>query len=128
MGWFVAAGIMRLIRSSMLDVLNSEYIRMARIKGVTEIRVVWKHALRNALLAPLTFAGVYFALMISSAIVTETVFAWPGIGRLAYEAVLFRDFPVIQGVVLTFAVLVIGVNIITDLLYAYVDPRVRSSA
>jgi peptide/nickel transport system permease protein len=125
LGWFVVAGMMRLLRSSLLEVLDSEYIKLARIKGVPEFNVIWKHALRNSLIPVVTFAGVYFALLISTAVVVETVFAWPGIGRLAYDAIRFRDFPVIQAVVLFAAVLVIMLSLIVDVLYAVLDPRIR---
>ncbi len=125
LGWFVVAGMMRLLRSSLLDVLDAEFIKLARVKGVPEWRVVMKHALRNALIPLLTFGGMYFALMISTAVVVETVFAWPGVGRLAYDAVRYRDFPVTQGVVLVTAVLVVVINLAIDILYAWVDPRIR---
>ncbi|HYY15493.1 MAG TPA: ABC transporter permease [Gammaproteobacteria bacterium] len=128
LGWFVVAGIMRLLRSSMLDVLDSEFVKMARIKGVAERWVVWKHALRNALIPVVTFGAIYFAILVTTAIVVETVFAWPGMGRLTYEAITSRDFPVIQAVVLTTAVIVIAVNLGVDILYAYLDPRIRYHA
>ena len=125
LGWFVAAGIMRLLRSSMLEVLDSEFVKMARIKGLSERKVIWKHALRNALTAVVTFSGMYFAILITAAIVVETVFAWPGIGRLVYEGIVYRDFPVVQGVVLTAAAIIVVVNLVVDMLYAYIDPRIR---
>jgi peptide/nickel transport system permease protein len=125
LGWFVVAGMARLLRSSMLDVLDSEFVKLARIKGVAERWVVWKHALRNALIPVVTFGALYFAILVTTAIVVETVFAWPGMGRLTYEAITSRDFPVIQAVVLTTAVIVIAVNLAVDILYAYLDPRIR---
>jgi ABC-type dipeptide/oligopeptide/nickel transport system permease component len=125
LGWFVVAGVMRLLRSSMLEVLDSEFVKMARIKGVSARAVIWKHALRNALIPVLTFGGVYFAILITAAILVEVVFAWPGMGRLVYEAIIFRDFPIIQGVVLTTACVVVLVNLLVDLVYAYIDPRIR---
>lgn len=125
LGWFVVAGMMRLLRSSLLEVLDSEYVKFARIKGVPEWLVIWKHAMRNALIAVVTLGGVYFALLLSTAVIVETVFAWPGMGRLAYDAVRFRDFPVIQGVVLITAILVVTTNLAIDLLYAWIDPRIR---
>jgi peptide/nickel transport system permease protein len=124
MGWFVVAGIMRLLRSSMLDVLDSEFVKMARVKGVRERWVIWKHALRNALIPVVTFGALYFSILVTTAIVVETVFAWPGVGRLTYEAITSRDFPVIQAVVLTTALLVVVVNLGVDILYAYLDPRI----
>jgi ABC-type dipeptide/oligopeptide/nickel transport system permease component len=125
LGWFVVAGLMRLLRSGMLEVLDSEYVKLARIKGVAERRVVWLHALRNALIPVITFAGLYFAILVTTAIVVETVFAWPGLGRLAYEGISARDFPVIQAVVLTTAAIVAVVNLGVDCLYAVIDPRIR---
>jgi len=125
LGWFVLAGIMRLLRSSLLEVLDSDFVRTARAKGVPEAGVVWRHALRNALIPVVTFAGVYFAILVTTAIVVETVFAWPGMGRLAYEAITARDFPVIQAVVLVTALVVVVANFTVDLLYVYLDPRIR---
>jgi len=125
LGWFVVAGMMRLLRSAMLEVLDSEYVKLARVKGVGESQVVWVHALKNALIPVITFAGIYFAILVTTAIVVETVFAWPGLGRLAYEGISSRDFPVIQAVVLTTAVIVAVVNLAVDCLYAVIDPRIR---
>lgn len=125
LGWFVVAGLMRLLRSGMLEVLDSDYVKMARINGVIERRVIWRHALKNALIPVVTFAGIYFAILVTTAIVVETVFAWPGMGRLAYEAIAGRDFPVIQAVVLITAVIVAAVNFGVDCLYALIDPRIR---
>jgi ABC-type dipeptide/oligopeptide/nickel transport system permease component len=123
--FFILPGIMRLIRSSMLDVLDSEYVKLARIKGLPERRVIWKHALRNALIAPLTAAGFIFALLITGTVVIETVFGWPGVGRLLVEAVMGLDFPIVQGVILMVAVVVLLVNLLVDILYAYIDPQIR---
>jgi len=125
LGWFVVAGMMRLLRSGMLEVLDSEYVKLARLKGVAERRVIWVHALKNALIPVVTFAGIYFAILVTTAIVVETVFAWPGLGRLAYDGITSRDFPVIQAVVLTTAVIVAAVNLAVDCLYALIDPRLR---
>ena len=125
LGWFVVAGMMRLLRSGMLEVLDSEYVKLARVKGVVEHRVVWMHALKNALIPVVTFAGIYFSILVTTAIVVETVFAWPGLGRLAYEGISSRDFPVIQAVVLTTAAIVAVVNLSVDCLYAVIDPRIR---
>ena len=125
MGWFITAGIMRLVRSSMLEVLGSDYVLFARVKGVSPSGVIWKHALRNALLPVVTFGGMYFALLIGGAVVIETVFAWPGIGRLAFLAVVDRDFTVIQGVVIVIAAIVAAVNLIVDIVYYWIDPRIR---
>ena len=125
MGLFTVAAVTRLTRSSMLEVLDSEYIKLARIKGVSEAIVIWKHALRNSLMPVITFMGTFFATMITGAVVIETVFSWPGIGRLAYESILNRDFPVMQGVILFMTTLYILANLIVDVLYAWVDPRIR---
>ncbi|MGD9804922.1 MAG: ABC transporter permease [Hyphomicrobiaceae bacterium] len=125
LGTFLTAGFMRLTRSSMLDVMESEYVKLARIKGLPETVVVWKHCLRNALIPVLTLWGVFVGNLITGAIVTETVFAWPGVGRLTYEAVIYRDFPLLQAVIILKAVLILSVNLLVDILYAYVDPRIR---
>jgi ABC-type dipeptide/oligopeptide/nickel transport system permease component len=125
LGVFLVAGMMRLVRSSVLEVLDSEFVKLARIKGLPWSVVVWKHCLRNALIPVVTLFGVYFSLLVTGAIVTETVFAWPGVGRLTYEAVIFRDYPLLQAVILMKAIIVLAVNLGVDILYAYLDPRVR---
>jgi len=125
LGTFLVAGFMRLIRSSMLEILDSEFVKLARIKGLSETTVIWKHCLRNALIPVLTLWGVFMAGLVTGAIVTETVFAWPGIGRLTYEAVIYRDFPLLQAVIIMAAVMIVFINLIVDILYAYVDPRIR---
>jgi peptide/nickel transport system permease protein len=127
LGTFLVAGFMRLIRSSMLEVLDSEFVKLARLKGLSEFVVVMKHCLRNALIPVLTLFGVFLATLITGAIVTETVFAWPGVGRLTFEAVLFRDYPLLQAVVILDAVFVLLITLAVDILYAYVDPRIRYS-
>ncbi len=127
LGWAAAGGQLRLVRSSMLDVLESEFIKLARAKGVSSTRVIWKHALRNALLAPLTFAGLTLAALITGAIVTETVFAWPGLGLLAYQAVQSSDYAILQGVMVVVTLFYILTSLIVDILYAYADPRIRYS-
>jgi peptide/nickel transport system permease protein len=125
LGWWLVAGIMRLLRSSLLEVLDSEFVKLARLKGLSEGRVIWKHALRNALIPVVTLGGIYMAILITAAILVETVFAWPGIGRLVYESIVFRDFPVVQAVVLLTAGFVIVTSLAVDILYAYLDPRIR---
>jgi len=127
LGAFLIAGFMRLVRSSMLGVMDSEYVKLARIKGLSELVVVWKHCLRNALIPVLTLWGVFVGNLITGAIITETVFAWPGIGRLTYEAVIFRDFPLLQAVIILKSMLILSINLVVDILYAYVDPRIRLS-
>ena len=125
MGIFLIAGITRLLRSSMLDALESEYIKLARIKGVSERVIIWKHAFRNSMLSPLSFVSVYVAILVTSAIVIEVVFAWPGLGRLAYEGIVKLDFLVVQGVVITGAALIIIANFVGEILYGYLDPRIK---
>jgi peptide/nickel transport system permease protein len=125
LAFFLMPGMLRLVRSSMLDVLGSEYVKLARIKGLPERTVIWKHALRNALIAPLTAAGAIFAGLITGAVILENVFAWPGVGRLLVTAVSGRDFPVVQGVTIMVAVVVLVINLLVDIAYAYVDPRIR---
>lgn len=127
LGLFTLAAVTRLVRASMLEALGSEYIKLARIKGLPEALVIWKHALANSLIPVITFMGTFFATMITGAVVIETVFAWPGIGRLAYESILARDFPVVQAVVLVITALFIAANLIVDLLYLLVDPRLRTT-
>jgi peptide/nickel transport system permease protein len=125
LGWYFAAAHMRLTRSSMLEVLGSEYVKLARIKGLPEALVIAKHALKNALIPVLTLAGINLVLMINVAVVVETVFAWPGIGRLLYEGIAFRDFPVVQAIVLLGGAMIVVVNLLVDVLYAVIDPRIR---
>jgi len=125
LSFYILPGMMRLVRSCMLDVLDTEYIKLARIKGLSESIIVWKHALRNAVITPLTTAGVLFANLIAGEVIIETVFNWPGIGRLSVEGLVARDFPIVQGVTLMVAGLVLAVNLLVDVLYAYVDPQIR---
>jgi peptide/nickel transport system permease protein len=125
LGWFQVAALMRLVRSAMLEVLDSEYVKLARIKGIAEWRVVWKHCLRNAAIPPLTLFGILAANVMTGAIVTETVFSWPGTGLLAVDAIRGRDYPVVQAVVILFACIYIGMNLLVDVLYAYLNPRIR---
>jgi peptide/nickel transport system permease protein len=125
LGWVFAAAHMRLTRSSMLEVLGSEYVKLARLKGLPEALVIAKHALKNALIPVLTLAGINLVLMVNVAVVVETVFAWPGVGRLLFEGINFRDFPVVQATVLLTGVMIVVVNFIVDLLYAVIDPRIR---
>ena len=125
LGWYFAAAHMRLTRSSMLEVLGSEYVKLARLKGLPELRVIAKHAFKNALIPVLTLAGINLVLMVNVAVVVETVFAWPGIGRLLYEGIAFRDFPVVQATVLLAGAMIVVVNLLVDVLYAVIDPRIR---
>ncbi len=125
LGWFSVAALMRLVRSAMLDVLDSEYIKLARIKGLAEWKVIWKHALRNAAIAPLTYFAIILGSLLVGSVSIETVFAWPGVGQLAFEATFARDYQVIQGIVLMFCVFFVAANFLADILYAYLDPRIR---
>jgi peptide/nickel transport system permease protein len=125
LGWFQVAAIMRLVRSSMLEVLDSEFVKLSRIKGLAEWKVVWKHCLRNAAIAPLTFFGIIAGVLMTGAVVTESVFSWPGTGLLVVDAVRARDFQVVQAVVIVFAGIFILTNLLVDIVYAYLDPRIR---
>ena len=125
MGWFLVAANMRLVRSAMLDVLDAEYIKLARAKGVPSTSVIWKHAFRNALIPPLTFAGVTLGSLVTGSVTTELVFAWPGLGLLAIRSTLLSDYPVLQGVVIIFTLLYVTAAFLVDVLYAYIDPRIR---
>src|SRR5438034_260764 len=127
LGWFAVAGLMRLTRSSMLDVLGSEYVKLARIKGLPERRVIWLHAFKNAALPVVTFAALLFVALLNGSIIVETVFGWPGLGLLVIEAVDSRDYPIVQTVVLFLSAMYIGVNLLVDVLYAYLNPRIRYS-
>ena len=125
MASFQIAALTRLTRSAMLDALRSEYIKLARLKGVSEFRIVWKHALRNAAIAPLTYFGLLTGSLLTGSVVIESVFAWPGTGLLSIEAIRGRDYPVVQAVVILFAVVFLLINYVVDALYALVDPRIR---
>lgn len=128
LGWFAVAGLMRLTRSSMLDVLGSEYVKLARIKGLPERTVIWKHAFGNAALPVVTFAALLFVSLLNGSIIVETVFGWPGLGLLVIEAVDARDYPIVQAVVLCLSAMYIGVNLLVDVLYAYLNPKIRYSS
>ncbi len=125
LGWFVVAGIMRITRSAMLDVLDSEYIKLARVKGVPEPAVIWRHALRNAAIPVVTFVGIILGNFLTGFVVVETIFAWPGIGLLAINAIQRNDFAVVQTIVLFGGVVFITINFLVDILYGYLDPRIR---
>ncbi len=125
LGWFLVAANTRLVRSSMLDVLDSDYIKMIRAKGMPNRVVIWKHALKNAALPIITLFAVNFALLLGGAVVTESIFAWPGIGRLLVESIFARDYTVIQTVVFFSATIIVIINTVVDLCYAWLDPRIR---
>ena len=124
LGLIQMAAFMRFTRSSLLEALRQDYVRTARAKGVPGARVVWRHALRNALIPVVTVVGLSLPVLVGGAVLTETVFAWPGIGRLAVGAVFERDYPIIMGVNLLVAAIVIGANLLTDIAYCLIDPRI----
>ncbi len=125
LGTASTAIIARMTRSSMLDVLRQDYVRTARAKGLLEKIVIYRHALRNALIPTVTVVGLQFGYMLAGAVLTESVFSWPGVGRLLVEAILFRDFPVVQSALLIIAIMFVLVNLMVDILYAFLDPRIR---
>jgi peptide/nickel transport system permease protein len=126
LGWYPVAAMTRMLRSSMLDVLDSDYILVERSLGISSQTVIWKYALRNAAVPLITIIGVYFATMLSGAFIVEVVFAWPGLGRAVVDAVLSRDFPVVQAGVLVIATLFVASNLVVDLSYGIIDPRIRN--
>lgn len=125
LGFRQVAVIMRLIRAGMLEILSGDYIRTARSKGLAERVVIYRHALRNAMLPTVTIFGLQIPEFLSMSVIIETVFAWPGMGRLLVDAVMKRDYTLVQGIVLVYALLVIVMNLVIDLLYAYIDPRIK---
>src|SRR5215831_11612882 len=118
-------GLLGLSRSSMLEVLGSEYIKLARLKGLPDVVVVAMHAFKNALIPVFTLAGVNMVVMVNAAVIIEVIFAWPGIGRLLFEGIFQRDFPLVQGVVIMAGFMIVGINLVVDILYAFIDPRIR---
>jgi peptide/nickel transport system permease protein len=125
LGTIPMAIIARTTRSSMLEILRQDFIRTERAKGLSERKVIYKHAIRNAMVPVVTVIGLNFGLLLSGAILTETVFSWPGVGRLVVNSVYARDYPLVIGCILVFALVFVIVNLITDLLYTYIDPRIR---
>ncbi|MCK5766926.1 MAG: ABC transporter permease, partial [Candidatus Atribacteria bacterium] len=125
LGTIPMATIARITRSSMLEILRQDFIRTERAKGLSERVVIYKHAVRNALIPVVTVIGLNFGLLLAGAILTETVFSWPGIGRYVVKAVGMRDYPAVQGCIMFFAFMFVIVNLITDLLYVYIDPRIK---
>src|ERR687886_99199 len=125
LGMFSTAYIARMTRSSMLEVLGRDYVRTARAKGLATSKVVVGHALRNALIPLVTVIGLQFGALLGGAVITETIFAWPGVGRLTIQAIQSKDLPLVQACVLLLAVIFVVVNLVVDLLYAYLDPRIR---
>jgi peptide/nickel transport system permease protein len=124
-GWYFSASLLRLTRSSMLEVMRSEYIKLARLKGLPETVVIAMHAFKNALIPVFTLAGVNLVVMVNAAVIVEVIFAWPGIGRLLFEGIFQRDFPLVQGVVVMAGFMIVGINLVVDILYALIDPRIR---
>lgn len=127
LGWIAAASYLRLVRSAMLEIFDSEFIKLARAKGVSNNAVIWKHGFRNALIAPLTFSALLLTGFITGAVVTESIFAIPGLGRLAFGSIQDNDFPVMVAVVMVFTTMYVVMNFLTDMLYALIDPRIRYS-
>jgi len=125
LGWYFSAAITRMTRSAMLDVLDSEYIKMARIKGMPEKRVILRHAFKNAAIPVLTLGAMQLTFMVMGTVVTESVFNWPGVGRLVVDSIFSRDYPMIQTCVLIFSALYVFMNLVVDISYAYIDPRIR---
>lgn len=125
LGWFFTAAIARLSRSAMLDVLDRDYIKMARIKGVSKYAVILKHAFKNALIPILTLGTLNFVFMLNGTVITETVFNWPGVGRMVVDAIFSRDFPLVQTCVLIGSFFFVFANLFVDILYAFIDPRIK---
>ncbi len=125
LGMYSMAIITRITRSTMLDSLNQDYVRTARAKGISEIKVITKHALRNSMIPVTTVIGLQFGSLLGGALLTETVFSWPGIGKYTVDCIIRSDFPVVQGVVLLVAVIYVIVNLLADIMYAFLDPRIR---
>jgi ABC-type dipeptide/oligopeptide/nickel transport system permease component len=128
LGAFPIANVARLTRASMLEVLGQDYVRTARSKGLAEAAVVWRHALRNALIPTVTIVGLQFGYMLGGAVLVEVVFAWPGLGRYLFQSIASRDYPAVQGVVLAVTAGYVLVNLLVDLAYGALDPRVRHGA
>jgi ABC-type dipeptide/oligopeptide/nickel transport system permease component len=125
LGAALAAILTRMVRSAMIEELSSDYVRTARAKGLSERRVLFRHALPNAMIPIITVVGLQFGALLAGTIVTETIFSWPGIGRIAVQAITERDYPLLQGCILVIALSCVLVNLLTDLIYAVIDPRVR---
>ena len=128
LGWFFSGAMLRITRSSMLEVIGSDYIKLVRLKGIPEWVVTAKHALKNSMIPILTLAGLNLLVMVNVAVVVEVVFNWPGVGQLLYDALVNRDFPIVQRVVLMSGLMIVMLNFVIDVLYAYTDPRIRLSS
>jgi peptide/nickel transport system permease protein len=127
LGWYFSGAMLRITRSGMLEVLGSDYIKLVRLKGVPERMVVAQHAFKNSMIPVLTFAGLNLLIMVNVAVVIEVIFNWPGVGQLLYDGLSNRDFPMVQGVVLMSGLMIVVLNFTIDVLYGYVDPRIRLS-
>jgi len=125
LAFFLIASHMRIVRSTMLEVLESDYIKMVRAKGLPTRMVIWKHAFKNASIPVFTLFFVNFAALIGGAVVTETIFSWPGVGHLLVQALIARDYPITQAVILFVAAIIVAINIFVDVMYAWLDPRIR---
>lgn len=125
LGASMAAILTRMIRSSLLNVLHEEYIRTARAKGLRELSILWKHSFKNALLPVITILGLQFGSLLAGSIITETIFSWPGIGRLTIQAIASRDYPLVQGCIMVIALGYVFINLIVDLVYMWIDPRIK---
>ena len=125
LGTAMAAILSRMVRAALLDVLGEDYIRTARAKGLSPLRILWRHALRNASLPVITLLGLQLGALLGGAVITETVFSWPGLGQLTVDSIQRRDYPVVQACVLLISLAYVMVNTLTDLVYAWLDPRVR---
>ncbi len=121
----ILAGTARLVRSSMIEVLDGEFVKLALIKGASRSTVIWKHCLRNALLPVASFVGVQLTFLLNGSVMIESVFAWPGVGRLIYQGIVQRDYPLVQGCILIVGSMAIALNLAVDVLYSYIDPRIR---
>ncbi|OAI39963.1 hypothetical protein AYO38_01325 [bacterium SCGC AG-212-C10] len=127
LAWYSMAALVRMTRSSMLDVMDTEFVRLARLKGLPERTVIWKHAFRNALLPILTLFSLQFVVFFSGSVIIENIFAWPGIGQLSIQAIQARDYPLVQTIVFISSTLLVLMNLSVDVLYALIDPRIRLS-
>jgi len=125
LGTAMAAILSRMVRATLLETLNEDYIRTARAKGLSERLVVWRHAMRNALLPVITLLGLQLGVLLGGAVITEVVFSWPGLGQLTIESIQRRDYPVVQACVLVISLAYVVVNTLTDLVYGWLDPRIR---
>ena len=127
LGWYFSGSMVRITRSSMLEVMGSDYIKLARLKGVPEWVIMAKHALKNAMIPVLTLAGLNLVIMVNVAIAIEVIFDWPGVGKLLFDGMVNRNFPMVQGVVLMGGLMIVVLNFLIDITYAWVDPRIRLS-